>query len=221
MQGLLYSVTATFTTIVLAIVVFAVEHYHQFSSNELVDTQRTKAQAIDFLEAFQKDISNMVDISRLDHSGRYSCHVSMTRNGRTRQFTFPTLIQRKADESPHIVQVTYELQGQARQAITRNGKRDLYWLRRYFGDGSITEIHGADVDQVVDFLVEIIPDGDVGARAERIVSGGCPTSIDQVYIEFHLAISNAPTYASISRYSSIIDRTSFKERNLKNATAAR
>ena len=174
MQGLFYSITATFTTLVLALVLFVVEHYQQFSSPELADAQQTKTQAIDFLEAFQQDIAGLVDVSSLGLQTPYSCHVSMTRNGRTKQFTFPTLSKIEGSDSPEIFQVTYELQGQARQVRTRNGKRDLFRLRRYLRDGSMTEIRGGGTNQIVDFLVELIPSKEAGTASERILSGRMP-----------------------------------------------
>ena len=208
MQGLFYSVTATFTTLVLALVLFVVDYYQESSSPELVDAQLTKAQAIDLLEALQQDIYNMVPP---DQAASFKCHVSMTRNGRTKQFTFPTLHRPGNGEAPRVVQVTYALQGQARQVRTRNGLRDLYRLRRTLTDGSMTDIRGGSTGQIVDFLVELVPNQTPGSPAERIVSGGCPADLDEVYIEFHVAVNNAPTYATVSRYSSTIDRpTVFK-----------
>ena len=130
----------------------------------------------------------------------------MTRNGRTRMFTFPTRIQREEDLKPEIVQVTYELEGQAKQVNTRNGKRDLYKLRRYLDDGTMSEIHGGSSSQMVDFLVELIPHTPLDAPERRIVSGGCPTPLDKVYVEFHMAINEVPTYVTVSRYSTTITR---------------
>ncbi len=205
MQGLFYSVTATFTTLVLALILFVAEHYKQLSAPELNDAEQTKEQAIFFLEAIQKDVENMVFLnnnSNLDGS----CRISMTREGRTRMFTFPTLVSPKNASKSEIVQVTYELQGQAKQVNTRNGKRDLYKLRRYLHDGTMTEIHGGSSSQMVDFLVELIPESDGEAPEKRIVSGGCPSSLDKVYVEFHLAINEVPTYVTVSRYSTTITR---------------
>ena len=206
MQGLFYSVTATFTTLVLALILFVVEHYHQFSSTELADAQHTKAQAIDFLEVIQRDISRMADVTRLGASEDYTCHVSMTRNGRTKSFSFPMIQHLEAGESPDIVQVTYELQGQAREVRTRNGKRDLYRLRRFINDGTTTEIRSGGTNQIVDFLIELIPHRNTTGPVERIVSGACPASLNQVYVEFRVAVNDTPTYATVSRYSSTIDR---------------
>ena len=216
MQGLFYSITATFTTLVLALVVFVFEHYQQFSAVDLLDAQQTKTQAIDFLETLQKDIASMVDVSHLEAAGAFTCHVSMTRNGRTKQFTFPTLAPAVGNEPAQVVQVTYELQGQARQVITRNGKRDLYRLRRYMRDGSMTEIRGGGTNQIVDFLVELIPSRYSEMPEERIVSGACPKSLNQVYIEFHVAFNDARTYATVSRYSSTVNRDLLAETAFKS-----
>lgn len=205
MQGLFYSVTATFTTLVLALILFVADHYNQFSAPELNDAEQTKEQAIFFLEAIKMDVENMVFLSDATTTDS-SCRISMTRNGRTRMFTFPTRIRREGNPKPEIVQVTYELEGQAKQVNTRNGKRDLYKLRRYLDDGTMSEIHGGSSNQMVDFLVELIPHTPVDSPERRIVSGGCPTTLDKVYVEFHLAINEVPTYVTVSRYSTTITR---------------
>ncbi len=205
MQGLFYSVTATFTTLVLALILFVVEHYDRMSAPELNDAEQTKEQAIFFLEAIKTDVENMV-LHHQDFAVDGACHVSMTRNGRTKLFTFPTMIHRKGSDQPELVQVTYELQGQAKQVNTRNGKRDLYRLRRYLDDGTMTEIHGGSSNQMVDFLVELIPNSSADVPDRRIVSGGCPTSLNKVYVEFHIAINEVPTYVTVSRYSTTIKR---------------
>lgn len=204
MQGLFYSVTATFTTLVLALILFVVEHYNQLSAPELNDANQTKEQAIFFLEAIKADVENMVFPADVSADG--SCRISMTRNGRTKLFTFPTLVKRSASGQPEVVQVTYELEGQAKQVRTRNGKRDLYKLRRYLEDGTATEIHGGSSSQMIDFLVELIPHTSENRPEKRIVSGGCPSSLDKVYVEFHLAINEVPTYVTVSRYSTTITR---------------
>ncbi len=214
MQGLFYSVTATFTTLVLALILFVVEHYDRMSAPELNDANQTKEQAIFFLEAIKTDVENMV-LQQQDNMVDGACRVSMTRNGRTKLFTFPTMIRRKGSDRSELVQVTYELQGQAKQVNTRNGKRDLYRLRRYLDDGTMTEIHGGSSNQMVDFLVELIPDSSANAPDRRIVSGGCPTSLNRVYVEFHIAINEVPTYVTVSRYSTTIKR---KEQQLVPAS---
>lgn len=205
MQGLFYSVTATFTTLVLALTLFVVEQYDQWSAPELNDAEQTKEQAIFFLESIKSDVENMVFLDT-DAAKDGSCSISMTRNGRTKMFTFPTLIQLNNGVKPEIVQVTYELQGQAKQVTTRNGKRDLYRLRRYLEDGTMTEIQGGSSNQMVDFLVELIPETNADSPERRIVSGGCPSSLEKVYVEFHLAINEVPTYVTVSRYSTTIKR---------------
>ena len=202
MQGLFYSVTATFTTLVLALILFVVEQYNQFSSPELNDAEQTKEQAIFFLESIKTDVENMV-IPDPSDSG---CRISMTRNGRTRMFTFPTLVKHKGTNKSEVIQVTYELEGQAKQVNTRNGKRDLYKLRRYLDDGTMTEVNGGSSNQMVDFLVELIPQSSKESPERRIVSGGCPDSLDKVYVEFHMAINEVPTYVTVSRYSTTITR---------------
>ncbi len=205
MQGLFYSVTATFTTLVLALILFVVEQYNQLSSPELNDAEQTKEQAIFFLESMKTDVENMVFLED-SHPMSGSCSISMTRNGRTRMFTFPTVIQHTGSNESEIVQVTYELEGQAKQVNTRNGKRDLYKLRRYLDDGTMTEINGGSSNQIIDFLVELIPQTSEETPDRRIVSGGCPDSLDKVYVEFHLAINEVPTYVTVSRYSTTITR---------------
>ena len=60
MQGLFYSVTATFTTLVLALVFFVADQYNQLSAPELSDAEHTKEQAIFFLETMTSDVENMV-----------------------------------------------------------------------------------------------------------------------------------------------------------------
>ena len=205
MQGLFYSVTATFTTLVLALILFVVEQYDRLSAPDLNDAEQTKEQAIFFLESIKSDVENMV-LLEADQAGDTRCRISMTRNGRTKVFTFPTLITRPGQRQAEVVQVTYELEGQAKQVATRNGTRDLYKLRRYLEDGSHTEIQGGSTSQMVDFLVELIPNAAEGTPEKRIVSGGCPTSLDKVYVEFHLAINEVPTYVTVSRYSTTITR---------------
>lgn len=205
MQGLFYSVTATFTTLVLALILFVVEQYDRLSAPDLNDAEQTKEQAIFFLESIKTDVENMVLLDTADQDDS-NCSISMTRNGRTKVFTFPTLITRPGQRQPEIVQVTYELQGQAKQVATRNGKRDLYKLRRYLEDGTSTEIQAGSTSQMVDFLVELIPAASEGTPEKRIVSGGCPASLDKVYVEFHLAINEIPTYVTVSRYSTTITR---------------
>ena len=205
MQGLFYSVTATFTTLVLALTLFVVEHYNQFSATELNDAEQTKEQALFFLEAIKMDVENMESLNDAPTTDS-SCRISMTREGRTRMFTFPTRIKRQGNDKPEIVQVTYELQGQAKLVNTRNGKRDLYKLRRYLDDGTMTEMQGGSSSQVVDFLVELIPHTPIDSPERRIVSGACPTTLDKVYVEFHLAINEVPTYVTVSRYSTTITR---------------
>ena len=203
MQGLFYSVTATFTTLVLALILFVVEHYNRMSPPELNDAEQTQEQAIFFLEAIKADVENMV---LPDNDAAGSCRISMTRNGRTKLFTFPTMIRRQGNDRPERVQVTYELQGQAKQVNTRSGKRDLYRLRRYLDDGTMTVIQGGSSNQMIDFLVELIPASRLDAPERRIVSGGCPASLSKVYVEFHLAINEVPTYVTVSRYSTTIER---------------
>ncbi|MEM8488150.1 MAG: hypothetical protein AAF564_21550, partial [Bacteroidota bacterium] len=171
MQGLFYSVTATFTTLVLALILFVVEQYDRISAPDLNDAEQTKEQAIFFLESIKTDVENMVLLETAEAEDS-RCRISMTRNGRTKVFTFPTLITRTGQRQPEIVQVTYELQGQAKQVTTRNGKRDLYKLRRYLEDGTSTEIQAGSTSQMVDFLVELIPEASEGAPDKRIVSGG-------------------------------------------------
>lgn len=107
MQGLFYSVTATFTTLVLALILFVVEHYQQFSSSDLHEAQQTRAQAVFLLEALRDDVQHMVVAGNDMELSDFSCRVNMTRNGRTRVFTFPTLRQLDPEEEPSIVQVTY------------------------------------------------------------------------------------------------------------------
>ena len=204
MQGLFYSVTATFTTLVLALILFVVEQYNRFSAPELNEAEQTKEQAIYFLEAIKTDVENMAFLQDVT-SQNDGCSISMTRNGRTKMFTFPTRIK-KPGKAEEIVQVTYELQGQAKQVNTRNGKRDLYKLRRYIDDGTMVQINGGSSNQMVDFLVELIPESDGESLQRRIVSGSCPTSLEKVYVEFHLAINEVPTYVTVSRYSTTITR---------------
>lgn len=206
MQGLFYSVTATFTTLVLAIFLFVVEHYQQFSSIDLGDARQSKAQATLFLETLESDLVNMFSLTNSTEGDSFSCRVSMTRNGRTRFFTFPTIRKVSGKSMPDIVQVTYELEGQAQQVDTHNGKRDLYKLRRHLEGGQVIELPGVSTDQIVDFLVELIPTTAADRPVERIVSGGCPTDLDQVYIEFYVAMSEVPNYISINKFSTTVQR---------------
>lgn len=206
MQGLFYSVTATFTTLVLAVFLFVVEHYQQFSSVDLGDPRQSKAQATLFLETLESDLVNMFSLTSSTEGDSFSCRVSMTRNGRTRFFTFPTIRKTSGKSMPEIVQVTYELEGQAQQVDTHNGKRDLYKLRRHLNGNEIIELPGVSTNQIVDFLVELIPTTAADRPIERIVSGGCPTDLDQVYIEFYVAMSEVPNYISINKYSTTVQR---------------
>jgi len=210
MQGLFNSVTATFTTLVFALALFVVEHYQQFSYADLGDARQTRAQATHFLETLEQDVANMLALVQAPETSSFACRVSMTRNGRTRFFTFPTLSQSEKGKYPEIVQVTYELEGQAMQIDTRNGKRDLYRLRRHLDGDRSMELPVISSDQIVDFLVELIPTPPENMPVERIVSGSCPTDLDQVYIEFYVAVSDVPRYVSINKFSTTIQRSAVR-----------
>ena len=210
MQGLFYSVTATFTTLVFALILFVSEHFYKPSSSEFNNAPQTRAHAIRLLETLRTDVENMVvHVSQKEEEGSYECHVNMTRSGRTRVFTFPTLRQ-LPDEEPAVVQVTYVLEGLARQVKTRNGHRDLYRLSRVLDNGIPRTNPALSSDQIVDFLIELIPSESEGSPNQRIVYGGCPSTLDRVYVEFHVAIQEAANYINISRYSTTIERTAEK-----------
>ena len=206
MQGLFYSVTATFTTLVFALILFVSEQFYKPSSTEFYNAPQTRAHAIELLETLSEDVQNMILTEGLSGSSSFTCHVNMTRNGRTRVFSFPTLRRQEPGADPDIVQVTYVLEGLARQVKTRSGNRDLYRLQRILDNGTPRAMPAQSSSQIVDFLIELIPSSEEENTSQRIVSGGCPLQLDKVYVEFHVAIQEAANYINISRYSTTIQR---------------
>ena len=205
MHGLFYSVTATFTTLVFALFLFVSEQFTN-STSEFYNAPQTRAHAIRLLETLRKDVQHMILSEDVLKNDTYSCQVNVTRNGRTRIFTFPTLRQTSPDEEPRVVQVTYELEGLAQQVKTRNGNRDLFRLSRILDNGIPRSIPAQSSNQIVDFLIELIPASSEKNGNERIVSGGCPAELQKVYVEFHVAIQESTKHINISRYSTTIDR---------------
>ena len=205
MHGLFYSVTATFTTLVFALVLFVSDQFSGTSS-DFYNAPQTRAHAIRLLETLRKDVQHMILSDEVLESGTFTCQVNVTRNGRTRIFTFPTLRQHGPDEAPKIVQVTYELEGIGQQVKTRNGDRDLYRLTRILDNGIPRSTPAQSSNQIVDFLIELIPASSEENGNERIVSGGCPAELEKVYVEFHVAIQESARHINISRYSTTIER---------------
>lgn len=205
MQGLFYSVTATFTTLIIAIFLFVAEHVDQSSTSHFQKAHQTRAHAVELLESLRSDIQHIV-LPEPGSELHSTCQVSLNRNGRTREFTFPTLRSVHPDEAPRVVQVTYVLEGLARQVSTRNGDRDLYRLRRILDDETPRQLPSEGNTQIVDFLIELIPASSTDAPYPRIVSGACPTDLDRVYVEFHVAVQEAANYIVISSYSTTIQR---------------
>ena len=208
MHGLFYSVTATFTTLVFALLFFLSDQFSS-STSDFYNAPQTRSHAIRLLETLRRDVENMVLSEEVMESGNFTCQVNVTRNGRTQIFSFPTLRQNSLDEEPRIVQVTYELEGLAEQIKTRNGYRDLYRLSRVIDNGIPRSMPSQSSNQIVDFLIELIPASSEENGNERIVSGGCPAELKKVYVEFHVAIQESTKHINISRYSTTIERQFF------------
>lgn len=205
MHGLFYSVTATFTTLVFALFLFVSEQFSN-SSSDFDNAPQTRAHAIRLLETLRKDVQHMILSDEVMEQHGFTCEVNVTPNGRTRTFTFPTLRQATPEEEPRLVQVTYELDELAEQIKTRNGYRDLFRLSRILDNGVPRSVPAQSTNQIVDFLIELIPVSSEENGNERIVSGSCPSELDRVYVEFHVAIQESTRHINISRYSTTIQR---------------
>ena len=69
------------------------------------------------------------------------------------------------------------------------------------------EINGGSSNQMVDFLVELIPQvSPKNRQIEELCQGTAHRTLDKVYVEFHLAVNEVPTYVTVSRYSTTIKR---------------
>jgi hypothetical protein len=210
MQGLFYSVTATFSALILTLFLYVVQHKEELTTSRVQETYMAQAQAAYFIESLREDIENMFTPQGADAA---TCQLRMTRNGRTRRFTFPTLRYLRGESTPTVVHVTYELEGQARQIETRRGTRDLYRLRRFIDEGDNVLTLGGSSTQIVDFLVELFPEMPGGVSDLRILSGDCPADLRQVRVEFRIAVpehgavnawSDSTQYATTARYAATV-----------------
>lgn len=210
MQGLFFSVTTTFSALVLTLALYVHQHHEELVLDPAQEAYRAQAQATYFIQTLQEDIENMLPGTRATVSDEeVTCRLSMTRDGRTRSFTFPTVRYLKGESTPSIVHVTYELEGQARQIETRKGTHDLYRLRRYIDEGGPVLTLGGSNPQIVDFLVELFPSMPGGDSDLRVLSGDCPTDLDQVRVEFRVAVPETSTtdsvhYATTTRYTTTV-----------------
>ena len=204
MHGLFYSVTATFTTLVFALLFFVSNQFS--SSSDFYNAPQTRAHAIRILETLRKDVQHMVLSDEVLENSAFSCQVNVTEDGRTRMFSFPTLRQNGVDETPQVVQVTYELTALEQEVKTRNGNRKLYSLSRTLNTGIPRSKPAQSSNQIVDFLIELIPESSEENGNERIISGGCPAALNKVYVEFYVAIQESTRHINISRYSTTIER---------------
>ncbi|MEZ4700132.1 MAG: hypothetical protein R2834_07360 [Rhodothermales bacterium] len=214
MQGLFYSVTTTFSALVLTLFLYVIQHKEELATNRAQEAYMAQAQAAYFIQSLQDDIENMfTPEAGAGSESPVTCRLSMTRNGRTRSFTFPTLRYRNGDSEPSIVHVTYELEGQARQIETRKGMRDLYRLRRFIDEGDNVLTLGGSSTQIVDFLVELFPHLPDGNSDLRVLSGDCPTDLNQVRVEFRIAVpensstnawSDSTVYTTTARYTATV-----------------
>lgn len=211
MQGLFYSVTTTFSALVLTLFLYVVQHKEELASSRVEEAYMAQAQAAYFIQTLQEDIENMFTPD--GGQDAMTCRLSMTRTGRTRSFTFPTLRHLNGETTPSIVHVTYELEGQALQIETRAGTRDLYRLRRFIDEGDHVLTLGGSSTQIVDFLVELFPHLPDGDSDLRILAGDCPTDLNQVRVEFRIAVpenggaaawSDSTRYATTARYAATV-----------------
>ena len=198
MHGLFYSVTATFTTLLFALFLFLSEQFADVSST-LYNAPQARAHAIRLLETLRKDIQH---VQTQDVNG--TCGLTIARDGHTRYFTFPTLRMPGPDAELQEVQVTYELEGTGEHVQPRNGTRALYRLKRTLDDGGTRSEPYATHAQMVDFVIELIPEQAPDGLRERHISGACPDVLSEIYVEFHVAIQESPRRVSVSRYSSTI-----------------
>lgn len=206
MHSLFYSVTATFTTLVFALILFVSEQFSSSTPSELYNAPQTRAHAIRLLETLRKDVQHLHLAQDLADESPFSCRVQVDTDGRTHSFTFPTVRMSGPDEEAKIVQVTYELEGTGTQVETRTGTRDLFKLNRILENGVPRSIPMQSSTQIVDFVIELIPSPVDTERTERIISGDCPSDLEQVYVEFHVAIQETSKHINISRYSSTFRR---------------
>lgn len=202
MHSLFYSVTATFTTLVFALILFVSEQFSTSTSSELYNAPQTRAHAIRLLETLRKDVQHLILTQELADENAFTCRVQVDRDGRTHSFTFPTLRMAGPDEEAKVVQVTYELEGVGFQVDTRSGARDLFKLNRILENGVPRSMPLQSSTQIVDFLIELIPSPHGDTEPERIISGACPQDLEKVYVEFHVAIQETSKHINISRYSS-------------------
>ena len=206
MHSLFYSVTATFTTLVFALILFVSEQFSS-SPSELYNAPQTRAHAIRLLETLRKDVQHLILVEDATNAAAFSCTVQVDRDGRTHAFTFPTLRMAGPDEEAKVVQVTYELEGVGTQVDTRSGTKDLYKLKRVLDNGIPRAVFAQTSTQIVDFVIELIPARSLEqSEQERIISGACPANLEKVYVEFHVAIPETSKHISISRYSSTFHR---------------
>ena len=207
MHGLFYSVTATFTTLVFALFLFVSEQFSTPSPSTLYNAPQTRAHAIRLLETLRKDVQHLILDQEIENQTGFSCRVQVDRDGRTHSFTFPTLRVSGPNEEAKVVQVTYEMEGLGTQVDTRSGPRDLFKLNRILENGIPRAMPMQSSTQLVDFVIELIPEISPENGEERIISGTCPVDLEKVYVEFHVAIQETSKHINISRYSSTFHLT--------------
>ncbi len=179
----------------LTLILYVVQHRQELSTPHDDTAYLARAQAAYFIQTLQNDIENMYTPSGSGVSDETTCELRMSRNGRTRSFTFPTL--RYLDgATPTIVHVTYELEGEAQQIQTRGGPRDLYRLQRFIDEGQNIRSLGGSSTQIVDFLVELFPVMPEGESDLRVLSGACPDALNQVRVAFRVALPDPGASAS-------------------------